>query len=68
MKDFIKRFVEIKDTISMAFPWSDNLILITLSKKEINIVQQELIFNENTEERLMAQVSFRRKDAWPVAE
>lgn len=49
MKDFIKRFVEIKDTISMAFPWSDNLILITLSKKEINIVQQELIFNENTE-------------------
>lgn len=49
MKDFIKSFVEIKDSISMAFSWSVNLILITLSKKEINIVQQELIFNENTE-------------------
>uniref|UniRef100_A0A2K5D9R6 Uncharacterized protein n=1 Tax=Aotus nancymaae TaxID=37293 RepID=A0A2K5D9R6_AOTNA len=30
MKDFIKCFIGIKDTISMTFSWSVNLMLITL--------------------------------------
>nr|BAB03571.1 hypothetical protein [Macaca fascicularis] len=33
MKDFIKCFIGTKDTISVTFSWSVNLILITLSTK-----------------------------------
>uniref|UniRef100_A0A2I2YRX8 Uncharacterized protein n=1 Tax=Gorilla gorilla gorilla TaxID=9595 RepID=A0A2I2YRX8_GORGO len=35
MKDFIKCFIGIKDTISMTFSWSVNLILITVKKRKL---------------------------------
>lgn len=72
MKNFIEGSIGIKDYIHgiLLFyqPHTKNPVK---KKKEINIVQQKLVFNENTdvwkEEWLTAQESCQRKGVGPVA-